>query len=90
MFAGISVRAMPCIKRVKYHWIFRIFHIVLYEMFTLSAFKHAPSHDAVFQYLDKKRGEGKNYYVYMMAGANKFLRIYYARVKEHLGSLAVQ
>lgn len=52
--------------------------------------KHAPSHDAVFQYLDKKRGEGKHYYVYMMAGANKFLRIYYARVKEHLGSLAVQ
>lgn len=38
----------------------------------------------IFQYLDKKRSEGKHFYVYMMAGANKFLRIYYARVKEFL------
>ena len=32
----------------------------------------------------KKRSEGKPYYVYMTAAANKFLRIYYARVKECL------
>lgn len=30
--------------------------------------------DPVFQFLDKKRAEGKPYYVYMTAGANKFLR----------------
>mgnify|MGYP002225138729 CR=1 FL=1 len=30
---------------------------------------------------------GKPYYVYMTAGANKFLRIYYGRVKEYLSSL---
>jgi len=47
--------------------------------------KTAPTNNAVFQFLDKKRAEGKPYYVYMMAGANKFLRIYYARVKEHIG-----
>jgi transposase len=40
--------------------------------------------DQVYQYLIKKQGEGKHYYVYMMAGSNKFLRIYYARVKEYL------
>ena len=38
--------------------------------------------EEVFQFLDKKRKEGKPYKVYMIAGANKFLRIYYARVKE--------
>ena len=43
--------------------------------------------DPIYQYLDKKRAEGKHFYVYMMTGANKFLRIYYARVKEHLDSL---
>ena len=46
--------------------------------------KTAPADDAVFQFLDRKRAEGKHYYVYMMAGATKFLRIYYARVKELL------
>lgn len=30
---------------------------------------------------------GKPYYVYMTAGANKFLRIYYGQVKEYLASL---
>ena len=31
--------------------------------------------------------EGKPYRVYMMASANKFLRIYYATVKQYLDSL---
>lgn len=43
--------------------------------------------DAVYLFMDKKRSEGKPYYVYMTAGANKFLRIYYGRVKEYLSSL---
>lgn len=43
--------------------------------------------EPVFQYLDKKRSEGKHFYIYMMAGANKFLRIYYARIKEYLDRL---
>lgn len=47
----------------------------------------APPDDPVFQFLDKKRAEGKPYYVYMTAGANKFLRIYYGRVREYLASL---
>jgi hypothetical protein len=32
--------------------------------------------------LRQKSSEGKIYYVYMTAGMNKFLRIYYACVKE--------
>ncbi len=35
-----------------------------------------------FRFLSRKRSEGKPFKVYMIAGANKFLRIYYARVKE--------
>jgi transposase len=38
--------------------------------------------ESTFQFLDRKRSEGKPYKVYMIAGANKFLRIYYARVNE--------
>lgn len=49
--------------------------------------KNSPVDEPVFQFLDKKRSEGKHYYVYMMAAANKFLRIYYARVSEHLASV---
>lgn len=47
----------------------------------------APPDDPVFQFLDKKRAEGKPYYVYMTAGCNKFLRIYYGRVKEFMNTL---
>ena len=43
--------------------------------------------DPVYNFMDKKRAEGKPYYVYMTAGANKFLRIYYGRVKEYLSRL---
>jgi hypothetical protein len=43
--------------------------------------------EPVFQFLDRKCAEGKPYKVYMIAGANKFLRIYYARVKECMDKL---
>ena len=49
--------------------------------------KTMPQDDTVYQFMDKKRSQGKPYYVYMTAGANKFLRIYYGRVKEYLSSL---
>ena len=49
--------------------------------------RKSPADEPVYQFLDKKRSEGKPYYVYMTAGANKFLRIYYARVKECLQAL---
>ena len=49
--------------------------------------KTKPQNDPVYAFIDKKRSQGKPYYVYMTAGANKFLRIYYGRVKEYLLSL---
>ena len=50
--------------------------------------KRSPVDDPVYAFMDKKRAQGKPYYVYMTAGANKFLRIYYGRVKEYLSALA--
>ena len=50
--------------------------------------KRSPVNDPVYAFMDKKRGEGKPYYVYMTAGANKFLRIYYGRVNEYLSAFA--
>ncbi len=49
--------------------------------------KNSPADDPVYGFMSKKRAEGKPYYVYMTAGANKFLRIYYGRVKEYLASI---
>ena len=49
--------------------------------------QNAPLDEPVYQFMDKKRTEGKPYRVYMMASANKFLRIYYATVKAYLESL---
>ncbi len=47
---------------------------------------NAPAGDTIFQFLDRKRSEGKHYFSYMCAGSAKFLRIYYARVMEYLRS----
>ena len=47
----------------------------------------APPDVPVFQFLDRKRAEGKPYYVYMTAGANKFLRIYCGKVRDYLAAL---
>lgn len=47
----------------------------------------APLDEPVYQFMDRKRAEGKPYRVYMMASANKFLRIYYATVKTYLDTL---
>lgn len=46
--------------------------------------KRSPVDEPVYQFICKKRAEGKPYYVCTTAASNKFLRIYYARVKECL------
>jgi transposase len=51
---------------------------------------NSPADEPVYQFLDKKRSEGKNYYVYMTAACNKFLRSYYARICEYLNSLETE
>lgn len=46
--------------------------------------QRSPADSPVYAFMDKKRAQGKPYYVYMTAGANKFLRIYYGIVRDSL------
>lgn len=71
---SISKRGSPALRKA----LFQVMGCIL---------QTSPSEDVVFQFLDRKRAEGKRYYVYMVAGCNKFLRIYYARVRDYLNSL---
>lgn len=71
---SISKRGSSALRKT----LFQIMSVILQQ---------APLENSVFQFMDKKRSEGKHFYVYMIAAANKFLRIYYARVTEHLNSL---
>lgn len=70
----ISKRGSPALRRT----LFLIMTAILIR---------SPANEPVYQFMDKKRSEGKPYKVYMMASANKFLRIYYASVKDFLDSL---
>lgn len=67
----ISKRGSPRLRKT----LFQVMNTIL---------QHAPADNPVYQFLDRKRTEGKHYYVYMTAGANKFLRIYYGTVKAYL------
>ena len=60
------------------HTLFKIMDVLI---------KLHPEDDKVYQFMDKKRSEGKPYLVYMTAGANKFLRIYYGKTHEYINSL---
>lgn len=66
---SISKRGSPALRKT----LFLIMTIYL---------QRKPDEEPVYQFLDKKRSEGKPYKVYMIAAAHKFLRIYYAKVKE--------
>lgn len=70
----ISKRGSAALRKT----LFQVMSVVL---------QRAPTNNVIFQFMDKKRSEGKHFYVYMTAAANKFLRIYFARVTEHLNSL---
>lgn len=47
----------------------------------------APADEPVYQFLDRKRAEGKPHYVYMTAAGNKFLRRYYGKVMNYFATL---
>lgn len=68
----------PATKRGSPHLRKTLYQVVCTHL------KKSPADEPVYQFLDKKRAEGKPYYVYMTAASNKFLRIYHARVKECL------
>lgn len=71
---SMTKRGSPSLRRT----LFIIMTVIL---------QNSPVDEPVYQFMDKKRAEGKPYRVYMMASANKFLRIYYASVKAHLDAL---
>ena len=48
---------------------------------------HKPANDPIFTFIEKKRSEGKCDKLAMVAGLNKFLRIYYGKVTELYRSL---
>ena len=62
---------------------------VLFEVVSM-IFMRGNIENPVYRFMDKKRSEGKHYYVYTVAGAAKFLRIYYAKVKEFLSTEQVE
>ena len=70
----VSKRGSPHLRRT----LFQITSVLL---------QHSDFCNPVFQFMDRKRAEGKHFYVYMVAGAAKFLRIYYATVKAYLDAI---
>lgn len=66
---SISKRGSPHLRRT----LFQVVDVIL---------KDSLEDEPVYQFLDKKCAEGKPYKVYMMAAANKFLRICYAKVNK--------
>ena len=76
-----SQRSVPTSKKGSPHLRKTLFQIMD------GLIKRSPTGDAVYDFMAKKRAEGKPYYVYMTAGMNKFLRIYYGRVNEYLSQL---
>lgn len=48
---------------------------------------HKPANDPIFTFIEKKRSEGKCGKLAMVAGLNKFLRVYYGKVTEFYRSL---
>ena len=52
-----------------------------------SIIKRQDQDSKVFQFIEKKRREGKPYYVCTTAGATKFLKQYYGKVNSYLESL---
>lgn len=47
---------------------------------SMSYIQHKPEGEPVFEFIEKKRSEGKRGKESMVAGMNKFLRIYYGKV----------
>lgn len=75
-----EARSNPTTKRGSPHLRKTLYQVVCTYL------KKSPADESVYQFLDKKRTEGKPYFVYMTAAQNKFLRIYYARVNECLAA----
>ena len=81
MFGGafpVLLRRDPAAKKGSPHLRKSLFQIMD------GLIQRSPQNNPVYAFMDKKRAEGKPYYVYMTAGANKFLRICYGKVNAFL------
>ena len=67
----ISKRGSPLLRKA----LFQAMRVLLIKK---------PVDDPIYAFMQKKRAEGKPYKVYVMAGASKFLRMFYARTMEKL------
>jgi transposase len=76
-----SAQSVRTTKRGSPHLRKTLFQIVSTHL------KQSPQDEPVYQFLDRKRAAGKPYLVYMTAAANKFLRIYHAKVRDYLSGL---
>ena len=79
-----SAKSVPTTKRGSPHLRKTLYQIICTYL------KKSPEDEPVYRLLNKKRTEGKPYFVYMTAAQNKFLRIYYACVKECLETFDAQ
>ncbi len=70
----VSKRGSPTLRRT------------LFQICSMSLCR-ADTEDPIFCFMDKKRSEGKHFYVYTVAGAAKFLRIDDAWVEQHLNQM---
>lgn len=66
----ISKRGSPILRKIGF------------EVMRMLKSHKEPEDNAVYNYILKKEAEGKNKKLSKIAGLNKFLRIYYARVME--------
>lgn len=73
----ISKRGKPYLRKTGYETM-------------LSLIKHKPENDVVYDFIVKKRLEGKCAKETMIAVLNKFLRIYYGKVTEIYSNLDIQ
>lgn len=75
-------KSVPASKKGSSHLRKTLFQVMSTHL------QKSPLDEPVYQFLDRKRAEGKPYYVYMTAGANKFLRQYYAKVRDSIAKLS--
>ena len=81
MFGGafpVLLRRDPAAKKGSPHLRKTLFQIMD------GLIQRSPQDNPVYAFVDKKRADGNPYYVYMTAGANKFLPIYYGKVNASL------
>ena len=78
---NLNVKSCSISKRVSSsfrHTLFVVMKVYL---------QNAPANEPVYQFMKKKKDEGKHFKVYMIASANKFSKCYYAIIDAYLNEI---